>query len=265
MMDLRVESSAAGAKRRLEAGRPAFVLPLHASVLAAKTAGIDALLDATSWLLVPRTEPLHLETKSPLATVLVMTLAPALEKLVAETYGGEVEPKVMKRVLGTAAIVPRTTWVSEIAQRYAFERSVCKKSGNTATAFLETELLKEWYFVRREASERRSHLAKEPPLLERAQRYIDAHLAEPMTVASIAKATHASPSAVLRAFRQGIGMAPAAYLRARRLDEALLLLRSGRYPVGEVASKVGYESFAAFSQAFRARFRKSPSAFRGPG
>lgn len=231
-------------------------------MVAAKTAGIDALLDAASWLLVPATEPVHLETRSPVATVLVLTLAPALERLVAETYAGEVDPKVMKRVLATAAVVPRTTWVSEIAQRYAFEREQCQKSNNTATAFLETELLKEWYFVRREAGERKSHLVREAPLLERAQKYIDAHLGEPLTVATLAKATHASPSAVLRAFRQGVGMAPAAYLRARRLDEALLLLRSGRYAVGEVASRVGYESFAAFSQAFRARFRKPPSAFR---
>lgn len=262
MIELRVEASAAGSKQRLKAGRPSFVLPLQASVLSAKTAGIDTLIDATSWLLVPATEPLSLETKSPLATVLIMTLAPALERLVHETYGSEVDMKIMKRVLGDAAIVPRTTWVSEIAQRYAFERVQCKKSGNIATSFLETELLKEWYFVRREASERKSHLEKEPPLLERAQKYIDAHLAEPLTVGSIAKATHASPSAVLRAFQQGVGMAPATYLRARRLDEALLLLRSGRYAVGEVASRVGYESFAAFSQAFRARFRKPPSAFR---
>jgi AraC-like DNA-binding protein len=262
MVELKVLASAAGAKQRLRADRPSFVLPLHASVLAAKTAGIDAVLDATSWLLVPAGEPLRLETQSPLATVLVMTLASALERVVTETYAGEVEPKVMKRVLGTAAIIPRTTWVSEIAQRYAFEREVCKKSGNVATSFLETELLKEWYFVRREANERKSHLEKEPPLLERAQKYIEAHLAEPITVADLAKATHASPSAVLRAFRQGIGMAPATYVRARRLDEALLLLRSGRYAVGEVAGRVGYENFAAFSQAFRARFRKPPSAFR---
>lgn len=262
MIELRVEASASGAKQRFRAGRPTFVLPLHASVVHAKTAGIDALLDATSWLLVPATEPLRLETKSPLATVLVMTLAPALERLVADTYAGEVEAKTMKRVLSAAAIIPRTTWVSEIAQRYAFERVQCEKSGNTATTFLETELLKEWYFVRREANERKSHLEKEPPLLERAQKYIDAHLADVITVAIIAKATHASPSAVLRAFRQGIGMAPATYVRARRLDEALLLLRSGRYTVGEVATRVGYESLAAFSQAFRARFKKSPSAFR---
>lgn len=262
MIDLRVETSAAGAKQRLRAERPSFVLPLHASVVLAKTAGVDALLDATCWLLVPGGEPLRLETRSPLATVLVMTLSASLERVVAETYAGEVDPKTMRRVLSAAAVIPRTTWVSEVAQRYAFERIVCKKSESAAATFLETELLKEWYFVRREANERRSHLEQEPPLLARAQRYVDEHLAEPMTVATLAQATGASPSAVLRAFRKEVGMAPATYIRARRLDEALLLLRSGRYAVGEVAARVGYVSFAAFSQAFRARFRKPPSAFR---
>lgn len=262
-LGIRVETSAAGAKSRLRAGRPTFVLPLQASVVAVETAGIPkgTLLDASGWLLVPATEPVRLATKSPTATVLVLSPHPALEERVRETYAGEVDARMMKRVLADVAIVPRTVWVNEIAQRYAFERGVCKKRDNAATLFLETEILKEWYFVRREAHERRSHVEREAPLLERAQRYIDEHLAEPITVATLAKALHASPSAILRAFRHGVGLAPAAYLRARRLDEALLLLRSGRYPVGEVAGRVGYESFAAFSQAFRARFERPPSAF----
>ena len=48
-------------------------------------------------------------------------------------------------------------------------------------------------------------------------------------------------------------------MRARRLDESLLLLKSKRYAVGEVATMVGYKNFAAFSQAFRARFGVKPS------
>jgi AraC-like DNA-binding protein len=127
------------------------------------------------------------------------------------------------------------------------------------------EILKEWYFVRRDAEgdrgPRRSHLAAAPALFERAQRFIDGHLAERLTVERLAKATHASPSAILRAFHERVGLAPGSYIRARRLDQALLLLRSGRHGVGEIAARVGYESGAAFSQAFRARFGDPPSAF----
>lgn len=51
----------------------------------------------------------------------------------------------------------------------------------------------------------------------------------------------------------------AGYVRARRLDESLLLLKTKRYAAGEVATTVGYKNFAAFSQAFRARFGMKPS------
>ena len=71
-----------------------------------------------------------------------------------------------------------------------------------------------------------------------------------------------SPRALLRAFQKGLGDSPVAYVRARRLDEALLLLRSGRLDVSEVSARVGYRTLSAFSQAFKARFGQSPSAVR---
>ena len=173
------------------------------------------------------------------------------------------------RVLATAVVIPRTKWISELIHRYAFEREVCQKSNNVVTSFLETEILKEWYFIRRDAETnasprfRRSHLAQDAPLLARATAYIDEHLAGPITVEAIAKAVHASPSAVLRTFQAELGIAPASYVRARRLDAALVLLREGQRSVGEVAAQVGYGAVAAFSSAFRARLGEPPSAFVG--
>lgn len=50
-----------------------------------------------------------------------------------------------------------------------------------------------------------------------------------------------------------------AYIKDRRLEEALLLLKSKKYAVGEVAVLVGYENFGAFSDAFKVKFGKVPS------
>lgn len=43
-------------------------------------------------------------------------------------------------------VLPRTNWLNEIMHRYTYERVVAKQKGNTATEFLETEILKEVHF-----------------------------------------------------------------------------------------------------------------------
>jgi AraC-like DNA-binding protein len=73
----------------------------------------------------------------------------------------------------------------------------------------------------------------------------------------------ASASSLLRTFKRELDHAPLGYVRARRLDESLLLLKWKRYAVGEVATMVGYKNFAAFSQAFRTRFGMTPSQVGG--
>src|SRR5262249_43557594 len=78
----------------------------------------------------------------------------------------------------------------------------------------------------------------------------------------LAKHCGASESTVLRAFRREVGVAPAMYVRRRRLEEALHLLESGRYAVTEVAGRVGYDNPAAFAVAFRKHHGVSPSQAR---
>ena len=72
----------------------------------------------------------------------------------------------------------------------------------------------------------------------------------------------ASPSTLLRHFRGDTGTSPHAYVKARRLEEARRLLEADGTPVGDVATLVGYENFAAFSTAFKRRFGAPPSSFR---
>jgi AraC-like DNA-binding protein len=72
----------------------------------------------------------------------------------------------------------------------------------------------------------------------------------------------ASESTLLRAFRRERGRSPSAYAREKKLDAALLLLRSGRYAISEVATRVGYGNLAAFSSAFARRFGSPPSSVR---
>ena len=139
------------------------------------------------------------------------------------------------------------------------------RHGSLATRFLETELIKELYFL---ADEQRAGRARAPvvgegsALVERARAAIEASLFAPFAMAALARACHASESTLTRAFKQALGITPGAYVRERRLDEAMPLLESGRYSVGEVASRVGYARQAAFAAAFQRKFHVAPSRVR---
>jgi AraC-like DNA-binding protein len=264
---VRFEVLARGDVRKLRGHNPSLVLPFQSSPVAVTLRGLPAAtrLDETMWLLVPAGQLATLRSTDGDVSVVTLSPYPILEARMREVYRGEVEPKTIRRLLATPCVLPRTRWVHELAHRYLFERYHCRKSRNDATRFLEVEILKEWYFVRRDSEReslgRRAHHEADDPLIARALQWIDEHLGERVTVANLARATHASESALLRAFRRALRQAPATYLRTRRLDEAMKLLRTGRMAVREVAERVGYTSFTAFSHAFRARFGEVPSSF----
>jgi AraC-like DNA-binding protein len=85
------------------------------------------------------------------------------------------------------------------------------------------------------------------------------------SVASLASAVGMSRSAFAARFTTLVGEAPLAYLTRWRMHLAADLLRGKGLTLSEVAGRVGYESEAAFSKAFKRQVGTSPGAFRtGP-
>src|SRR5262249_36850913 len=151
----------------------------------------------------------------------------------------------LERWIQRLELLPRTVWVHEIVHRYIFERYVLHQDDNVATRFLETEILKEIYFLFRDrevGADRATSVHTHSSCVERAMAYIDAHRLEPCRVAALARHARASQSTLLRAFHRELGCGPGAYWRSRKLDQALILLRAGRHSVAEVATRVGYDN-----------------------
>ncbi|HEY8091342.1 MAG TPA: AraC family transcriptional regulator [Polyangiaceae bacterium] len=238
------------------------MLPIENAIVDAACGAVRRGLDTSSWLLVPAGVGLVLVASSVVAKTLVLTVSPALMRRVAEVYAGEVTVARFRRYVGSPRVLVRTTWVNELAHRYLFERAVCQKRDNDATRFLETELGKELYFLCHEAHRRQdrpSLVEAHTPVVRRALEHLEKHLFEAEVLHDLPRAIGASPSTLLRSFRRELGESPLAYLRTRRLDEALMLLKSRRLRVSEVSAHLGYRSFAAFSHAFRERFGLRPS------
>ena len=82
------------------------------------------------------------------------------------------------------------------------------------------------------------------------------------TNASLAEAVGMSRSRFAARFTALVGEPPLTYLSRWRLETAAGLLQDGALGLAEIAARVGYESEAAFSKAFRRRFGAPPGAYR---
>jgi AraC-like DNA-binding protein len=259
---LRIERGGALADRTRVEDRPSIVLPLESSVVELHVDDARHRLDRASFALVPAKKRFRVRSISPVTRLLTVFVGDDALRRVRREYAPQVDGDRFATILSLAQIFPRTRWVDEIAQRYLFEIDVCEKHGSRAARFLETELAKELYFLGSERIDRRSRasvVSEEGDLVRRARETIESDLFSPLRVDALARACHTSESTLLRAFRRELGVAPATYVRDRRLDESLLMIESGRFSVGEVATRVGYESLSAFSVAFRRRFGVVPS------
>ena len=228
-----------------------------------RVAAKETLIDRSFIALVPASVPYRLHKKSPTASLLTIELGAGACKDAVRDYAPHVDRDELAELLATPALVPRTRWFDEIAQRYLFEREVCHKKTSRAARFLEQEMAKEAYFLCKEKKQelaRRSVLFEPTNLVRHALATIEARLFDHLPVGELALSCHASESTLLRAFRKELGTTPATYQRDRRLDESLLLLRSGNLGVAEVAAQVGYTNVPAFASAFRRKFGTTPSS-----
>jgi len=91
--------------------------------------------------------------------------------------------------------------------------------------------------------------------------YINAHLAEPLTVDVLAAHVCMSSSSFSRAFRETTGCGPYQYVKEARLNRARQLLDDGRCTVADAARQVGYVSVSNFIKAFRRRFGATPGDY----
>jgi len=84
----------------------------------------------------------------------------------------------------------------------------------------------------------------------------------PWTIERLAHKANLSRSAFAERFARRVGQPPATYIAQVRLAHAADLLLDTTEPVRAVATKIGYDSEAAFSRAFTKRYGTPPSRWR---
>src|SRR5271167_51160 len=92
--------------------------------------------------------------------------------------------------------------------------------------------------------------------------YIEEHLAEPISLAALARLVGLSACYFCRAFRQSFGVPPQRYQLTQRIERGKTLLAKHAVSVTDVSLTVGYNDTSAFCTAFRRVTGLTPSAYR---
>ena len=95
--------------------------------------------------------------------------------------------------------------------------------------------------------------------------WLHQRIAEPHTLASLARRAGMSPRTLLRRFEESTGTTPARWLLEARLRLAADALVSGSLSVEQIAQQSGLASGSALRQHFRQRYGVSPRQYRKEG
>lgn len=103
------------------------------------------------------------------------------------------------------------------------------------------------------------------PSVGRALALLHADPAQEWTIESLGKAVGVSRSVLAERFAELVGIPPMAYLATWRMQVAADMLGHGKRNMAEIAEKIGYDSEASFSRAFKKRTGVPPSQWRQRG
>lgn len=98
--------------------------------------------------------------------------------------------------------------------------------------------------------------------LQRAREYVDAHFAENLTLAQVARAAGVHPVYLGQIFRQEFGETLGEYLNRIRVRAAAGMLANSDLPLSAVALDLGFYDQSHFTRVFRQFTGATPGTFR---
>lgn len=98
--------------------------------------------------------------------------------------------------------------------------------------------------------------------LAKATEYVEAHLAQNIALADIAKHCGMSRATFARAFKAAMGMTPFEWVRERRLEHAMNLLRRSDLSLADISAECGFSDQSHFARIFARNVGLAPRAWR---
>jgi transcriptional regulator GlxA family with amidase domain len=107
-----------------------------------------------------------------------------------------------------------------------------------------------------------AHARRHDPLVVRAERWIDEHLASGPSVAGLADHLAVSGKTLSRRMHAATGLSPIRFVQRRRVLAATHLIETTKLPIEEVAARVGYRDSTTLRRLIRRELETRPSALR---
>lgn len=218
------------------------------------------LVDSSSILIVPKDLVHDDEGVSSIYDTMALYPTNELIASVAEKVG--LKKSNLKILREKCIKIKRTKMLSKLTQDYFFEKVISKvPADDLGLEYLGSRILMEVLFALYPEYKKQDTgpLNDEDGVTTKALRYIESNLFENLDLENVARNSGASVSTLLRKFKLDLSQTPYSYIKSRRLEEAMSLLKSDSRSVSEVAMLVGYENFGAFTDAFKSKYGKVPS------
>lgn len=105
-------------------------------------------------------------------------------------------------------------------------------------------------------------IQNESAALTKAEKFIQAHISENLTVDDVAAAVHLTRSHFSRIFKARFNVTPHEYMVRLRLRNAEILLQTSDYSITEIVELLNFTDIYSFSKLFKKYYRYSPAIFR---
>lgn len=94
--------------------------------------------------------------------------------------------------------------------------------------------------------------------LNRIGEFVDAHLMERLTISRLAEVAAMSPFQFIRTFKTATGLAPHAFVTAKKMEKAKTLMLTEGTGLAAAAKRVGYSNVHHFKRLFISHFGAVP-------
>ena len=102
----------------------------------------------------------------------------------------------------------------------------------------------------------------EEPRLRRLERWLTAHLSEPISVDDMARVCRLEPRTFRRLFASAYGMSPKKLLQLKRVETVRSLLRRSDLSLEDIVARVGVTDVPSFRRIFQRELGLSPAEYR---
>lgn len=96
----------------------------------------------------------------------------------------------------------------------------------------------------------------------RAARYLDEHVATPVTIAQACRDLALNARTLTRRFQASLGMSPLTYLQSRRVARAKRMLENDPVAFERIVAQCGYEDVSSFRKLFARHVGMTPREYR---